>query len=151
MNVSAGKDIDAWCTKCKMLLEHRVVAAVGGRPARVLCLTCKSEHNYRPAPANGATATATKGAGAGPAAKSKSKAKAKAAAGKPPVVAPWQDRVPGRANEDFIAYSPSRVFLLNALIEHSRFGRGYVSEVIDSGKVNVIFREGPRVLAHGRA
>mgnify|MGYP001305101906 FL=1 len=88
MNVSAGKDIDAWCTKCKMLLEHRVVAAVGGRPVRVLCLTCKSEHNYR---ATAATTTASAAPRAASAAKSSSgKAKSPAARGTP-TTASWQE------------------------------------------------------------
>ncbi|MDQ2643863.1 MAG: hypothetical protein M3020_08625, partial [Myxococcota bacterium] len=45
--LSAGKEIDSWCTKCRLELGHRIVAMVGGAPKRVICLTCGSEHNYR--------------------------------------------------------------------------------------------------------
>ena len=45
--LTAGSEIDAWCTKCRMDLLHRIVAMVRGRPKRVICMTCNSEHNYR--------------------------------------------------------------------------------------------------------
>ncbi len=47
--LSAGSEIDAWCTRCRMDLGHRIVAMVGTAPKRVICLTCGSVHNYRPA------------------------------------------------------------------------------------------------------
>ena len=45
--LTAGGEIDAWCTKCRMDLGHRIVALVHGVPKRVVCLTCGSQHNYR--------------------------------------------------------------------------------------------------------
>src|SRR5258706_13789676 len=45
--LTAGSEIDAWCTRCRMDLGHRIVAMVGGAPKRVICQTCNSEHNYR--------------------------------------------------------------------------------------------------------
>src|SRR5687768_7394873 len=52
--LSAGGEIDAWCTKCRMDLGHRIVALVAGAPKRVICQTCFGEHAYhapRSAPA----------------------------------------------------------------------------------------------------
>ena len=46
-SLTAGAEIDAWCTKCRMDLMHRIVAMVQSAPKRVICLTCNSEHNYR--------------------------------------------------------------------------------------------------------
>ena len=42
-----GGDVDAYCTKCRMDLSHRVIAMVANEPKRVKCLTCDGEHNYR--------------------------------------------------------------------------------------------------------
>ena len=44
----AGASIEDYCRACKIDRIHTVVAVDGeGRPARVVCDTCRSEHNYR--------------------------------------------------------------------------------------------------------
>ncbi len=45
--LKAGGEVDSWCTKCKLFLNHRIIAMVGPKPARVECSTCSSHHNYR--------------------------------------------------------------------------------------------------------
>src|SRR5882762_8316192 len=42
-----GKETLSYCTSCKMDLNHIIVAMKGDRIAKVQCLTCKKEHNYR--------------------------------------------------------------------------------------------------------
>ncbi len=43
-----GSSIDDLCRACKMERRHTVLAAAtDGRPARVVCDTCGSQHNYR--------------------------------------------------------------------------------------------------------
>src|ERR1043165_4978703 len=37
----------AYCTSCRMDLNHVIVAMKGDRIAKVQCLTCKKEHVYR--------------------------------------------------------------------------------------------------------
>ena len=49
--VKVGGDIDAWCTRCKLVLGHTTLALVGTRPARVRCNTCQGEHNFKAAAA----------------------------------------------------------------------------------------------------
>ena len=44
---TVGGEIDAWCTSCRMNLNHRIVAIVRSTPKRVECLTCNKQHNYR--------------------------------------------------------------------------------------------------------
>ena len=44
---AVSKEIICYCTRCKMDLGHTIMAMVGGMPARVMCRTCKSEHNYK--------------------------------------------------------------------------------------------------------
>jgi hypothetical protein len=44
----AGQAIDDYCRVCKMERRHTVVAAdTGGRPLRVVCDSCGSQHNFR--------------------------------------------------------------------------------------------------------
>src|SRR5258706_5395331 len=48
--LKVGCDVDRWCTKCRMMLTHRIVAMAGPKPARVECETCHSQHNFREFP-----------------------------------------------------------------------------------------------------
>ena len=50
----------------------------------------------------------------------------------------------------FTRYSIDRTYRAGELVAHKKFGEGYVVEVVDSGKVNIMFRDGPRTLAHGQ-
>src|SRR5689334_3180217 len=56
---TAGDEVDAACSKCKMVLAHTIVAMVEDRIARVKCNTCQGEHAYR-APPSASEATAKK-------------------------------------------------------------------------------------------
>lgn len=44
-----GRDILAYCNRCKMNLTHTIVTVeTNNKPGRVQCNTCKSEKQYRP-------------------------------------------------------------------------------------------------------
>ena len=42
-----GGEIDAYCTKCRLDLTHRIIAMVEGAVKKVECKTCGSHHLYR--------------------------------------------------------------------------------------------------------
>jgi hypothetical protein len=44
---SAGDNIEAYCTKCKLSLDHVVVALDGQTIAKVKCKTCGSTHKFK--------------------------------------------------------------------------------------------------------
>ena len=44
----AGGEVDSYCTKCRLVLNHRIIAMVGPLPKKVECSTCNSHHTYRP-------------------------------------------------------------------------------------------------------
>lgn len=155
--LSAGSELDAWCTKCRMDLGHRVVAMVAGAPKRVLCLTCNTEHNYR-APKNvkqpaksvllrgGARAETPAKAPKKPgssAVKVAQKAKTEAQR-----YESWASKTLGKAVDAFTRYSMDRNFSEGELVLHSKFGEGYVDEVLEGGKISIMFRDGTKVLAH---
>jgi hypothetical protein len=42
-----GDIIDDYCVKCKRIMNHSVVSILNEEPAKVRCLTCHSDHDYR--------------------------------------------------------------------------------------------------------
>jgi hypothetical protein len=58
----AGSGIEDYCRVCKTDRMHTVMAAdADGRPIRVVCGYCRSEHNYRGGPRMDAAETSTNG------------------------------------------------------------------------------------------
>lgn len=149
MATKAGDEVDAWCTKCRMDLSHRVVAAVAGGPKRVECQTCHSQHNYRAPKTVSARVKPAKAPKAASAAKPR-----KASTGKktttPKRTNEWERLVAGQGVGAFRNYSISARFEPTELIRHSKFGDGCVLEVMEDNKIHVVFRDGPKVLIHAR-
>ncbi len=140
--MNAGGEVDAYCTKCRMDLNHRIVAMDIEKVARVECLTCRTQHNYYK-----------------PKAAAKAKAKAKRAAkdstpGSRPrpggLKKQWEQAIAGRAETDFTLYAIAKSFEAGELVKHKKFGDGFVSEVLDANKVQVIFEDGPKLLVMGK-
>ncbi len=159
--LKTGGEIDSFCTKCQILLNHRIIAMVGNLPVRVECSTCSSPHNYRPrAPgekaekAPKAAATARVGA-----------AKSRTSTGRPvggvraaAVRAEeerlgrarfWEKSVSGKTPAEFRAYRVTETFTEGDLVHHNKFGDGIVTRILDARKVEVLFQEEPKTLAQG--
>lgn len=69
----------------------------------------------------------------------------------PPAELPkWADGVGLRPDTDFAPYNISKLFSRGELVLHSRFGKGQVISV-GTGKVDVLFEEGMKTLAHGHS
>ena len=140
----------AHCRKCGLDLNHIVVAMLNGQPKKVLCLTCKTEHAYhRPLEERGVPAAARLPRAPGaprPSARAQAEAVALSAREKT-----WRDRVSGKPSSAFAPYSPRHSYSADQLVRHPKFGDGFVASVIDVGKIEVMFRDGPRTLAQGLA
>ncbi|MFO0625619.1 MAG: hypothetical protein U0325_08370 [Polyangiales bacterium] len=140
----AGQEIDAWCTKCKLDLTHRIIAVADGKPARVECRTCYSTHNYR-APKTGAVALvqrAQKSPAASVASPAAAKPKKPRAEEHVAVVPPPGARV--------ISYRMTERFMKDQWLVHKIFGNGIVLAELADNKIEVRFDDGPRVLVHNR-
>ncbi len=153
--IKPGTEVDSWCTKCRMDLLHRIIAVHNGRIMRVECRTCGGHHNYR----------RPKSASAEPRAQAARTTSSSSSMEKPrPGAAPsprrtaaaeaerqreasWQKAVLGQPVTSFKAYRASQTFSLGDLIRHGKFGDGYIVRVIDRQKVEVMFKDGPRMLA----
>ncbi len=146
--LTAGGEVDSWCTKCKLILNHRIIAMVGKIPATVECSTCSSHHKYRArapgekavkaASATGGTATKSARPPRGP------KASEVAAREREQM---WEKYVNGRSPNDFAVYKPAGMFSEGDLLRHTKFGDGVVTRVVDVRKIEVLFRDEPRMLA----
>jgi hypothetical protein len=151
--IKPGTEVDSWCTKCRMDLLHRIIAVHNGRIIRVECRTCGGHHNYRrPKSASAAQARAT---GPRPPAQERQRTssvvpsprKAAAVEAEKQREASWQKAVLGQPISSFKAYRASQTFSSGDLIRHGKFGDGYIVRVIDRQKVEVMFKDGPRMLA----
>lgn len=154
--LAAGSEIDAWCTRCKLVLGHRIVAMIGKKPVRVECQTCGSVHNYKAtAPGNNSispvvrnrdgTISPVRVANA-PAPRNTAKGTRSGAR-----TSDWEQRIAGQPVTAFARYSMSRTYTDGELIHHPKFGDGYVALVLDANKVSIVFKDGAKTLAHGQS
>ena len=153
--LKTGGEVDSWCTKCKLVLNHRIIAMVGGTPVRVECSTCNSHHNFRarapgdkaPAAAKTSRAASTSSGSSGP--RSTRMTVTKAAQLAADREKSWEKAVSGKAVNDFKPYRVDELFNEGDLIRHKKFGDGIVTRIIDQRKVEILFRDEPRTLAQG--
>ncbi|PID56999.1 hypothetical protein CSB45_08730 [candidate division KSB3 bacterium] len=140
---SPGDEVDSWCTTCKLVLGHRVVALVDGNVDKVICSTCNKKHKYRPNPPKSrAKKTAT-------AKDTTPKKRVTRRRVKDPALI-WEETLNGRALSDAAPYSFTGKFEENELIEHKNFGCGLVMRVMGEGKMEVLFKEGTKILVCGQ-
>jgi hypothetical protein len=155
-----GGEIDAYCTKCRLDLTHRIIAMVGDAVKKVECKTCGSHHLYRrPKTERDAAAArllkraedrkvaaSSGGGGSG----SKADRQTQAQRAERDQTAAWEHAIAGQPSGAFKPYRISLTLGAGELIHHPKFGDGVVARVIDRGKVEVLFKDGPRTMAHGQ-
>jgi len=148
--IGPGDDVEAWCTRCRMNLEHRVIAVVGSSVERVHCLTCGGDHKYYPPKyAKGAEPQRT-------AIRISSKAKASKGAAKPEkasvrALGEWTTFMKDLESETSPrAYRTSESYEAGEFIEHPTFGIGKVLDIVAAEKMQVVFREGRKILLCNR-
>jgi hypothetical protein len=131
----------AYCTSCKMDLNHRVVAMKGDRIAKTQCLTCKKEHVYK----------APKGITEPPVKKPK---KSKKDSGAQPdsatsIETEWQKLMATHKDAPTKSYNTKGQFTLGDKLKHPVFGEGIVGRLIYPNKLEVIFQTQIKVLIYG--
>ena len=157
-----GGEIDAYCTKCKLDLLHRIIAMVGDAVKKVECKTCGSHHLYRRpkterdaaharmekrAEERRAAASSSSSAGGGGGTKAERAARAERAEREQ--TSAWEHAIAGKPSSAFTAYRVSLTFGPGDLVHHPKFGDGVVARVIDQTKVEILFKDGPRTMAQG--
>ena len=132
-----AKDVVAYCVSCKMDLAHTVVAMDGETVKKVLCNTCNKEHVYR----------VPKGEKAPP---NKKKPVRKTRAKK--IVAPdvlWEKALEPAQNLLSKLYTIDGSFESGEKIDHKTFGLGLITKLIQPNKMEVIFKEGTKIMIRG--
>lgn len=137
-----GKEIDADCTKCKMLLNHIIVSEISGLVSKVQCKTCGSVHKYR----NGAKKAAP----------GKRELTTRTAKSKPSIskqmkesesLLRWQKKKGAMpADQDIIDYRPGSDYVASDIVQHATFGLGFIERVVGKTRVEILFQTGLKLM-----
>ncbi len=127
-----GKDIEAYCGKCKIDTLHVITSLDDDKIEKVMCKECNAYHKFRAPKQNSEPA------------------KAKAAIAKPKKRRTRRDKwtrlLEKSDSQSATEYIMSENYELATAINHKNFGLGVVKNVIDSRKIEVLFGDGARVL-----
>jgi len=126
----AGTELDAYCTKCKLILAHVIIAMKGNRVAKVECNTCHNTHAYRASiPGSRTRARKTARGASAPS---------------------YSQLMEGRDLSTATKYKMAVTFQEGQVVDHTRFGIGLVTRVLSDAKIQVVFPEVLKVLVHAR-
>ncbi len=134
--IAVGKEVLSQCSKCKLALAHLIVSmkndsAIG----KVKCKTCQTIHVYKDP------------------SKSKSKQlRTKKISSKKPeqsISDIWMAAV-NKSQTKSQPYSMTVNFTVGDILDHPQFGPGVVDRLIDSNKIEVIFRHQIKTLMHNK-
>ncbi|ABB38146.1 hypothetical protein Dde_1345 [Oleidesulfovibrio alaskensis G20] len=169
--LTAGDNITTSCTRCNDVTGHVIVAMVGNEVVKVQCKACGSEHKYRPpkqpksrpqAPAvkkvragsaretatttgaSGRTVSASRSEAARKAADTRAAARAAREAAQTAEV--WLKAIAGSEDRDATPYSMKSTYEVGQIISHPNFGVGKVQQLVKPDKVEILFRQGIKLL-----
>lgn len=143
--LSAGDIIEARCTKCREILNHRIVAMVEGKVVRVECNTCNGVHNYHAPPA----VKEAKAARTPTASKPRATSATPRVSKKDPTEIEreeWASLQPTFDMEKALPYDMNSRYIAKRLILHPTFGIGIVKTVTVPNKMQVLFKDGIKLL-----
>jgi hypothetical protein len=138
-------EVDSYCTKCRLVLNHRIVSMKAGKAHQVECLTCRATHLWRAKAPGEKAEKAAGGAARARGAGTSTRVPRVSAAVKHEQT--WEKALNGKGPHDFKAYNTGGSFQEGDLLRHKKFGDGLVTRVIDGHKVEVLFRDEARTLA----
>ncbi len=134
---------------------------VGDDVKKVECKTCASHHLYRRpksekliavAPKAKAVSTKRETSGSGEERERRPTSAKAAAAAKleRDQTSMWEHSIAGQPVGAFKPYRITLTLGTGELVRHPKFGDGVVARVIDRGKVEILFQDGPKTMAHGQ-
>lgn len=149
-SIGPGDDVEAWCTRCKMNLNHRVIALTAQGIQRVHCLTCLGDHKYYPPKGEKAArleAVREKTGVASAARSTRSPAERNSARAE----SEWNTFMKDVSPDVFARpYRVTESYRSGEFLEHPVFGTGKVVDVLGAERIEVIFREGRKVMICNR-
>jgi len=136
--LGVGKEVLSYCNKCKLTLAHMIVTMKSDTViGKTTCKTCQATHAYKDPSA--VKAKKTKGG-------SRLKKTTNTADSVSDI---WMEKI-ASAQSKSQDYSPRTKFTIGDIIDHSKFGPGYIDKMIDSDKIQVIFRHDIKTLIHNK-
>jgi hypothetical protein len=127
---AAGKNIESYCGKCKLNLDHTIMAMEGEAIAKVRCKTCGASHKFRDPLA----------------AQKIRKPRAKKGAGETAtaelVWAAGLAEAKGKERD----YSMTSKYRIGDIVNHHTFGKGVVMKLY-SNKCDMLFKDKERLMA----
>lgn len=140
--IGVGKEILSQCNKCKLILAHIIVTMKDATdPDKVMCKTCKGTHSYKDPSAKKKKATIDKVI-----------KNHKVASGKKitqSVAEIWTQAL-STSQAPAVAYSIRTNYKKGDVISHPNFGDGIVERLIDSNKIEVLFKDEYKTLLHNK-
>lgn len=135
--LTVGKDVLSYCTKCKLNLGHTIVAMKDAKSiAKVKCNTCGNIQSFKD-PSNSSKLNKTR---------------TKKTSSKPSKVISvadlWMEKMSSTKKKS-TPYSMDGKFGPGDIIDHVKFGPGIVEKVVDD-KIEVIFRHEIKTLVHNK-
>ena len=136
--LTVGKDVLSFCTKCKLNLGHTIVAMKDAKSiAKVKCNTCNTIQSFKdPSISSKQNKTRTRKTTSSP-----SKVIS--------VSDLWMEKMSATRKKS-TPYAMDGKFHQGDVIDHVKFGPGIVEKVVDD-KIEVIFRHEIKTLVHNKA
>ena len=139
--ITTGKDVLSYCTKCKLNLSHTIVAMKDEKSiAKVQCNTCKSVHAYKDPSLSNANKTRTKKS-----ASASSKGNTKIIS----ISDLWMEKL-NKTTSKSQPYGIDQKYKEGDVIDHSKFGPGIV-QAVKANTIEVVFRHEIKTLIHNKA
>ena len=113
------------------------MSMVKDKPARVVCRTCQSEHNYKP----------KKGVKEPKEPKAPKTPRAPKAEKTVPVELEWMKQI-NASSKPLRHYAPGETFNAGDKVAHPSFGEGIVQKQIYPNKIEIIFKTDLKILIH---
>jgi len=134
-----GKDVEAYCGKCKADTWHVVTVVKNDKISKVICKICNATHAYKTpekeAPKAKAASTSTRRRATG--------TKRVSSRGKKK---DWGTLVGQIEDKQVADYALSGEFSSTPAIRHKNFGVGVITKVLAKNKIEVLFQEGTKLL-----
>ncbi len=139
--LTAGKEVLSYCTKCKLALNHVIVAMKDEKTIhKVKCKTCSSTHAYK----DPSLATTKKKRTTTAGRKKKTQTVAVSIADL------WMKKM-AETSQKSQPYKISGKFEVGDVLDHVKFGPGIVESIVDNDKIEVMFRHEIKTLIHNKA
>ncbi len=129
---SEGGNIKAWCPWCDLTSDHTIIAIVDGSPKKIKCNSCDEYHNMSPKPSGKRRGNL--------------KISARRAKSREATYQDYLSRLTGGDSANSRKYTTKGNYKKDEVIDHLKFGIGIVLSVIQINKINILFKDGPRLL-----